>query len=125
MNINKQIEYWSESAKSDIDTAEILIDKGKFLHGLFFCHISIEKILKANFVRQKKTLAPKTHDLIYLAEQADLKLEENYLQFLPILMKYQLEGLYPDYMSSVPSKELTNEYLKKTRDLLKWLTQKL
>ncbi len=36
MNINKQIEYWKSGSFSDIETAEILIEKGKYLHGLFF-----------------------------------------------------------------------------------------
>ncbi|HET56263.1 MAG TPA: HEPN domain-containing protein [Ignavibacteria bacterium] len=125
MDINKQIEYWKKGAESDVETAGILIDKKKYLHGLFFCHLSIEKILKANFVKQRKTIAPKTHDLIYLAEQANLKLNENDLYFLPILMKYQLEGRYPEYSPFIPSKEQANEYLNKTKDLLKWLTQKL
>ncbi len=125
MNVEKQIKYWIDGAKSDIETAEILIDKGKYLHGLFFCHLTIEKMLKANFVKQNKTVAPKTHDLIYLAEHADLKLEEKHLNFLPLLMKYQLEGRYPDYSPLIPDRKMLNEYLEKTRDLLTWLTQKL
>ena len=125
MDINKQIEYWKSGAKSDIETAGILIDKGKYLHGLFFCHLTIEKILKANFVMQNKKVAPKTHDIIYLAEHANLKLRENDLQFLPILMKYQLEGRYPEYSPIIPPQENSNEYLNKTKDLLEWLIQRL
>ncbi len=125
MNINKQIEYWKSGSSTDIETAEILIEKEKYLHGLFFCHLAIEKILKAIYVKHNKRLAPKTHDLIYLTEHSELELEEKYLKFLPVLMKYQLEGRYPEYSPSIPSKEKMNEYLKKTKDLLLWLIQKL
>ncbi len=125
MNINKQIEYWKSGSISDIETAEILLDKGKYLHGLFFCHLATEKILKANYVKHNKSVAPKTHDLIYLTEHSELELEEKYLEFLPVLMKYQLEGRYPDYSPLIPSKEKLNDYLSKTKDLLLWLTQKL
>ncbi len=125
MNIEKQIGYWKNGAKSDIETAGILIDKGKYLHGLFFCHLTIEKILKANFVKKNKTVAPKTHDLIYLIEHTDLKLQDKDLHFLPMLMKYQLEGRYPEYSPVAPDKKQANEYLSQTRDLLKWLIQKL
>jgi HEPN domain-containing protein len=125
MNVEKQIKYWKDGAKSDIETAEILIDKGKYLHGLFFCHLTIEKILKANFVKRNKTVAPKSHDLIYLAEHTDLKLEEKNLHFLPLLMKYQLEGKYPEYSPVIPDRKQSNEYLNKTRDLLEWLIRKL
>jgi HEPN domain-containing protein len=67
-NIEKQLLYWKTTALSDFETAEILIEKGKFLHGLFFCHLTIEKLLKAHFVKYNNALAPKTHDLIYLLD---------------------------------------------------------
>ena len=35
MNVDKQIEYWLKGAEEDIETAEILIFKGKIMHGLF------------------------------------------------------------------------------------------
>ncbi len=35
-NKNTQIDYWISSAESDLDTCEILIDKGKTVHGLFW-----------------------------------------------------------------------------------------
>lgn len=125
MNLEKQIEYWKIGAESDIETAEILIENGKYLHGLFFCHLTIEKILKANFVKKNESIAPKTHDLIYLSDHTGLNLDEKDLKFLALLMKYQLEGRYPEYLPVVPSKGQTGEYLNQTKDLLKWLIQKL
>ncbi len=83
------------------------------------------KNIKSNFVKHNKTAAPKTHDLIYLTEHSELELEEKYLELSPVLMKYQLEGRYPDYSPFIPSKEKINDYLSKTKDLLLWLTQKL
>lgn len=56
MNINKQIEYWKSGAVNDIDTAELLIRNNKLLHGLFFCHLVIEKIIKAHVVKTKELL---------------------------------------------------------------------
>jgi len=63
LDINKQIDYWSNGACSDIETAEILITADKYIEGLFFCHLSIEKILKALLVKNTKQLAPKSHNL--------------------------------------------------------------
>ena len=96
MNIAKQIEYWQDSSEEDIETAHILIEKKRFLHGLFFCHLAVEKALKALFVGIKKELAPKTHNLIYLSTQCDLNLSDEQQEFLAILMKYQISGRYPD-----------------------------
>lgn len=51
INISKQIQYWQKGAYDDIETAKILIENGKLVHGLFFCHLSIEKIVKALVVK--------------------------------------------------------------------------
>ena len=125
INLEKQIEQWKSSAFSDLETAEILIENGKFLHGLFFCHLTIEKSLKAYYVKSIKDLAPKTHDLIYLSDKAKLLLEEKQQLFLVVLMKYQLEGRYPEYKVSIPSKENAKDYFNQTKELLEWLVQKL
>ena len=40
-------------------------------------------------------------------------------------MKYQLQGRYPDYNPVLPNQLIVNEYLIKTKELLKWLKMKL
>lgn len=125
INLEKQIEYWISTAESDIETAEILIEKGKLLHGLFFCHLAIEKALKAHYIKANKKLAPKTHDLIYLSVNANIHMDEKYQLYLASIMKYQLEGRYPEYKLSIPAKEEAEDYLTQTKELLKWLAQKL
>ena len=90
IDIQKQIDYWRDQAISDMETAEILIEKKKLLHGLFFCHLVIEKILKAHYVRSKEEIPPKTHQLNYLAKNSELAFSPGQLDFLGILMKYQL-----------------------------------
>ncbi len=124
-NLEKQINYWKSGAESDIESAEILIEKGKYLHGLFFCHLTIEKALKAHFVKSNKQLAPKTHNLIYLLRNTDLVLDESKEKLLGILLKYQLEGRYPEYEVSTPGRKDAQNYLRETKELLEWLIQKL
>jgi len=124
-NLERQIEYWKNLSNSDILTAEILIEKRRFLHGLFFCHLSIEKILKAHYVKQNLNLAPKTHNLLYLLDNTKLSLNDSQMQLLGILLKYQLEGRYPENEINLPAKEVTEDYLKQTKELLEWLIQRL
>ncbi len=45
INIDKQIEYWQLGALDDLETAKILIESKRLLHGLFFCHLVIEKTI--------------------------------------------------------------------------------
>ena len=125
INIDKQIKYWKNNAITDINTAEILINNKKYLHGLFFCHLTIEKIIKAHVVKWTKEIPPKTHDLFWLLRKTDIKISKETEDFLGILMKYQLEGRYPEYYPKIPRKETAHEYINKTKELLKWLTKKL
>jgi HEPN domain-containing protein len=125
IDLGKQIEYWKSGAIEDLETAKVLIDKNRLLHGLFFCHLVIEKIIKAHVVKQTKDIAPRSHNLIHLSEKANLKFNDNDEIFLGILMKYQLQGRYPDYNPSVPDRAKITDYLIQTENLVQWLEAKL
>ena len=125
IDIEKQIEYWKRGALDSLESAMILIERNRLLHGLFFCHLVIEKIIKAHVVKRTEEMAPRSHNLIYLSEKADLVFNEDDEIFLGILMKYQLQGRYPDYNPVVPDKSKVIDYLSKTKKLLIWLQEKL
>jgi HEPN domain-containing protein len=125
IDINKQIEYWHNGAFNDLDTAVILIANKKFIHGLFFCHLCIEKILKALLVKETGNLPPKSHNLPYLLEIAKVQVSEEERILMSVLMKYQLEGRYPDYRPETPSMDTIHNYLNRTKSLLECLNQKL
>jgi len=125
VNIQKQIDYWINGADEDIVTADLLIREKRTLHGLFFCHLVIEKAIKAQVVQKIVDVAPRTHNLIYLSEKAELEFDDSTLIFLGILMKYQLQGRYPDYNPVLPDQLKVNEYLNKTKEILQWLKMKL
>jgi hypothetical protein len=55
----------------------------------------------------------------------NLEFEKEYEDFLGILMKYQLEGRYPDFNPVIPSEENVLEYLNKTKMLLIWIERRL
>ncbi len=125
IDVNKQIEYWTKGAEDDLITAGLLIREKRILHGLFFCHLVIEKSVKAHVVKVTGEIAPRTHNLIYLSEKAGLEFDEETMIFLGILMKYQLQGRYPDYNPVLPEIAKVFEYYEKTKTLLKWLKEKL
>lgn len=125
ITVAKQIDYWRTNSDKDIDTATILIDAKKYIEGMFFCHMSIEKIIKAHVVIKTEQIPPKTHDLFYLANIAKIEFSESQSDMMNILMKYQLEGRYPEYYPRVPSSEKIIEYLTKTKELLQWFNKML
>ncbi|MBS4061904.1 MAG: HEPN domain-containing protein [Bacteroidetes bacterium] len=125
IDINKQIGYWIKGAGDDLMTADLLIREKRIIHGLFFCHLVIEKAIKAHVAKATGEFAPKSHNLIYLSEKADLKFDDETVTFLGILMKYQLQGRYPDYNPALPDILKVNEYFEKTKILLQWLKARL
>jgi HEPN domain-containing protein len=120
LNIQKQIEYWQNGSLDDFETANILIKNKRYIHGLFFCHLSIEKIIKAVIVKETCEIPPKSHDLFFLSKKAHLELSDEKQMIFQILMKYQLEGRYPEYLPDIPLNNMVSDYLRQTNDLLKW-----
>ncbi len=125
IDLQKQIAYWINGAEDDLITAALLIKEKRTLHGLFFCHLVIEKAIKAHYIKIVEEVAPRSHNLIYLSEKAELVYDDDTQIFLGILMKYQLQGRYPDYNPILPDQHRIDEYFNKTKELLKWLKMKL
>src|SRR4051812_17215744 len=125
MDFEKQIKYWSDGSASDLETADLLIKGKKKLEGLFFCHLCIEKIIKALIVKNAQEIPPKSHDLLYLRRKSGIELSIEQTEFLQILMIYQLEGRYPEYYPTIPIDQQINDYFLTTKELLKCLKEKL
>lgn len=56
IDIKKQIKYWITGAFVDLESARILVEKNRLLHGLFFCHLVLEKAIKAHVVNRPVNL---------------------------------------------------------------------
>ena len=58
IDIDKQIDFWRDSAKEDLAVAHELVHKNRLRHGLFFAHLALEKILKAHVCRVIQDISP-------------------------------------------------------------------
>lgn len=125
MNVDKHIKYWIDNSKNDLESAEILIKNGKFLHGLFWCHLAIEKAVKAHVTKSTKEVPARSHDLLYLIKKTELELTDEQIEFLGLLMPFQLEGRYPDYNPVVPNREVVYSIYDQTKTLWEYLKMKL
>ena len=125
VDVPKQIEYWRASSEEDFAAAESLLEKGHFRHSLFFAHLAVEKMLKAHVTRQTKDIPPRIHNLIRLAEIAELSVEPEHASFLRRFDMYQLEGRYPESSHMIIDLKAANERLALAGDILKWLKAQL
>ena len=59
---------WSRQAQYDIGTAESLIAAERYPPVIFFCHLALEKALKALYVEKYNDIPEKTHSLVLLVD---------------------------------------------------------
>lgn len=127
-NEQEIIKYWANASKQDFETAEILYENKKYYHALFFCHLSIEKILKAIIVKSTKKAPPLVHDLIRLAEKTDIKLTEKLQDELAEISTFNIKARYDDYKLSFykkADKKFALKYITITKEILTWLKKYL
>jgi len=125
MDVSKQIDYWKTGAEEDFAAAKSLLEKGHFRHSLFFAHLALEKMLKANVMLKINDVPPKIHNLIRLAELAGLKPDEEQEKFLREFNLYQLEGRYPDSQEIVLEADFVRRELSRVKKMLSWLKKQL
>ncbi len=125
VDVQKQIDYWQTSSNEDFAAAESLLEKGHLRHCLFFAHLAIEKMLKAHVTRQTKDVPPRIHNLVRLAEIANIKLDSERVEFLREFGIYQLEGRYPDSEQVSVDSDIVRDEISRAKEMLIWLKTQL
>ena len=128
--MSDKVKYWINLADDDIAVAGILSKEKKYLQASFFCHLTIEKALKALVANNTSEHPFKTHNLTKLAEQGNVfdDLSESQLNFLEELNPLNIEARYPSYkagLASILNAEKTAKLLSETEDFLCWIKKRL
>ncbi len=124
-DMHKHIFYWQESAAEDWQVAQDLLKTGRVRHALFFVQLTLEKIIKAHVCRVTQELAPRIHNLVRLAELAQLPLDERQRDILADLTSFSIEGRYPDIPIQIPTMDEAKEYMRSAGELYEWLKGRL
>jgi HEPN domain-containing protein len=121
LDIARQTIFWKESAQEDWAVAQELVLHERTRHGLFFAHLALEKALKACVVRRTGELAPRIHNLVRLAELAQIQLSPDQLDLLADMNVFNLEGRYPEVLAPLPSQAEAAEVMDSVGEVLAWL----
>ena len=127
IDVDKEIAYWCEVARKDLQFASRLIarEEEEILYCFFFLHLTIEKALKAHVVKRTKSLPPKIHNLPVLAEIGEVKLSPEQNDFCGRINLYNIEARYPNLSIPAPTLQKAKEYFEQTKELLEWLIEQL
>ncbi len=126
MNNIDLMNYWIESSDEDYDTMMYMKAGKKNTWCLFMGHLVIEKLLKALYAKNNKNApyAPKSHDLLHLAEKTDLELTDKQEDLLDTITRFNMNARYDDYKKEFYLKctdEYTEQQLKNIEEVRIWL----
>lgn len=123
-NKDKLIEYWIAGSDDDYETMIAMFDSKRFSWSLFIGHLMIEKLLKAYYVKVKSDYPPFIHNLLRLAEKADLNLTDDKKEQLVTITAFNINVRYDDYKMSFKKQcttEFTEKWIDKFKELRLWI----
>lgn len=126
LNTEKLIRYWIEGSDEDFETMMAMFHAKRYSWALFIGHLMIEKLLKAYFVKVNEIYPPQIHNLLRLAEQANLDLTEDQKQLFVTITAFNINARYDDYKMSFRqrcTREFTDEWINNLTKLQTWIKQ--
>ena len=100
MSLQDRINLWKAQAEHDLFAAEENLKIKLFDICLIQCEQAVEKILKALFIKVKKTEPPKTHNLEILLDEFEAIKELK--EFITQIDMYYFTLRYPSMADDVP-----------------------
>ena len=105
------VKYWFDSSVQDWETVNALMKTKRYMHALFFCHLSVEKYLKG-MVAKRNVVVPITHNLLVLAEKGKIELTAEQAKLLYDVNSFNIRARYDDFKDSF-YKRATADYTKR------------
>lgn len=128
--MDRDVEYWWRESNESLETAEVLLKSGRYLECAFFCHLAVEKILKALIIDRRGEVPPRTHNLLLLSHisNVDEIFDDKMKDFLADVAPFQIEGRYPverrKLLQENPPEKFCELYLA-TKEAVLWLAARL
>ncbi len=113
---------WLKQAKYDLDTAGSLFESKRYIYAVFFCHLAVEKSIKAAWQHKHKALPPKSHNLTWLLGESGVDLPDELAEFVHGLAQASVPIRYPETLESFrkafPKTEVV-EILRSTKETIR------
>lgn len=124
------MEYWIKSSDEDYDSMKNIYEAKQYSWALFIGHLVIEKLIKGIYAKQnvEKPHAPRTHNLLDLANKCNLELEQRQNDLLSLFTRFNMEARYEDGKKSFYEKcteEYTEQQIKNIEEIRIWLKTQL
>lgn len=124
MTVKDFIKFWQTTAGRDLEVAEDLFKLGRYNYCLFFSHLALEKLLKGLVYKNSQSHALPVHNLVHLAKQARLFLTNTQINNFKEITSWNIQTRYDSYKFTFynkATKEYTDKWFTKAKELYKWL----
>ena len=128
--MSARVDYWLALCDDDLRVAKLLLNGRELLHMGFFCHLIVEKALKAVIAEKTSKVPPKIHDLDKLAKRGGVidDFSAKQLALLDTLNPLHIEARYPNYKRKIESTltlAICTQILAETEEFLCWIKHRL
>ncbi len=128
MNKQENIDYWIHSSDDNYKSMMNMFEMREYMWSLFIGHLVIEKLLKAYYLKAVNAEVPRTHDLLKLAKNAGMELDEVKKDEFQYITLFNIETRYEDYRRDFRAKctkKFAEENIAKIKGVRKWIKGKL
>lgn len=122
--IDKIVDHWQTTSEEDFKTMLNLYNSKSYSWSLFLGHVSVEKILKALYVRIHKQHAPYIHNLFRLAELCKIDVSKEYSDWLDEITTFNINARYNDYKKEFYNQctpEFTSIWIERIKIIRDWI----
>lgn len=125
--MREEVILWFEQAKDDLKNAEKNLAQDIYYVCAFLSQQAAEKALKAYYIKTKREIPVKTHNLITLGKA--LEVPEEILSYLRELNSDYVTTRYPDAANGLPSeifdKAIALDHMTKAQEVMSWVTSRI
>jgi len=126
MTNDEKVEFWVEGSDRHFASVDKMYKSQQYDWALFVGHLTIEKLLKAIYTKNNPTkdAPPKIHNLVTLAEKADIPYDDEKFDMLDKVTNFNIEARYEEYKNifyKLCTKQFADENIKIIKELRTWL----
>jgi HEPN domain-containing protein len=119
---------WLSQSEYDLETAQAMLDSGRYIYAVFMCHMAVEKALKALVVKRTGDAPPRTHNLVQLVGLASPNLTPDEVKFLTRLSSAGVSTRYPEELSKALDDyppTVVQEYVRRAGEVVECLKKQV
>ena len=129
MNDQEKFQYWLDHAQYDLETAEAMLNNGRWLYVIFMCQQAVEKLVKGLYgLYLNFDEIPHIHNIKTLIKRFEARLpstvKPEHYQLFDTLTGYYINNRYPDYTEELTQKAKernSRQIYQQTREVFGWL----